>query len=353
MSELFGSVTPANSPIQPRPRPRDRLERGAGRWGRVPPLRSPTSLTAVPPSRSDIEAEITAADERRLNGDEENRADAAATVLRWLIGDDDHVPVRGKDRGALVGGFGDVVRSREQITDVLALAAEGRQRAAAQGRNIDTGADDRAFARQDADYLDGVMATLSWILGERAESPVTRAHSRELTTRDLKVERVHADDVIEQSRYPWMADRLPPLWYGEGVKFSINWLLGDSTAPPVDPAGRGPYGQDSELPAMLRAAQAKQRALLNVLVGLTASPWMSIRETTMVAHDPRWFLPRDSSLIPSRSQTTACFMVGSSSRAVGAVDEAAAAISVNPLHTGWEQSTRRRFWSAFRACSGS
>ena len=128
-------------------------------------------LTAVPPSRSDIEAEITAADERRLRGDEENRADAAATVLRWLIGDDDHVPVRGHDRGALVGGFGDVVRSREQITDFLALAAEGQQRAAAQSRNIDTDADDRAFARHDADYLDGVMATLSWILGERAEVP--------------------------------------------------------------------------------------------------------------------------------------------------------------------------------------
>ncbi len=63
------------------------------------------------------------------------------------------------------------------------------------------------------------MATLAWILGERAESPVTRAHARELTTRDLKMERVHAEDVIEQSRYPWMADRFPPLWYGEGVKF--------------------------------------------------------------------------------------------------------------------------------------
>jgi len=84
------------------------------------------------------------------------------------------------------------------------------------------------------------MTTLAWILGERAESPVIRAHARELTTRDLKMERVHAEDVIEQSRYPWMADRLPPLWYGEGVKFGINWLLGDSTAPPVDAAGRGP-----------------------------------------------------------------------------------------------------------------
>lgn len=218
-------------------------------------------MTAVPPGRSDIEAEITTADERRVHGDRQDRADAAATVLRWLIGEDDHVPVRGENRGALVGGFGDVVRSREQIADVLALAAEGQQRAAAQGRNIDACADDRAFARSSADYLDGVMAALSWILGERAGSPVTRAHARELTTRDLKMERAHADDVIEQSRYPWMAGRLPPPWYGEGVKFSINWLLGDAIAPPVDLAGHGPYSQDSELPAMLRSSKTRYRRL--------------------------------------------------------------------------------------------
>ena len=102
------------------------------------------------------------------------------------------------------------------------------------------------------------MATLAWVLGERADSPITRARSGELTTRALKMERVHAEDVIEQSRYPWMADRLPPLWYGEGVKFTITWLLGDWTAPPVDPAGRGPYGQDSGLPAVFRGAYTKQ-----------------------------------------------------------------------------------------------
>jgi hypothetical protein len=218
-------------------------------------------LTVVPPSRPEIEAEISAADERRLRGDKENRADAAATVLRWLIGDNDHVPVRDDNRGALVGGFGDVVRSREQIADILALAAEGQQRAAAQGRDLDASVNARAFARQDADYLGGVMATLAWILGERAGSPVARAHSRQLTTRDLKIERVRAEDVIKQSRYPWMADRLPPPWYGEGVKFTITWLLGDWTAPPVDPAGRGPYGKDSELPAMLRDAEARHRRL--------------------------------------------------------------------------------------------
>jgi hypothetical protein len=103
-------------------------------------------LTMAPPSRPDVEAEITVADERRYRGDQDKRADAAATILRWLIGDDDHVPVRGENRGELVGGFGDVVRSPEQIAATLALAAVGLLRAAAQGRDIDAGADDRAFA---------------------------------------------------------------------------------------------------------------------------------------------------------------------------------------------------------------
>jgi len=218
-------------------------------------------VTAMPPSRSDIEAEITAADERCWRGDQENRADAAAIVLRWLIGDDDQVPVSGDNPGQLVGGFGDVVRSPEQIAGTLALAAQGLRQAAAQSRDLDGGADARAYARQDVEYLEGVMATLAWTLGERADSPVTRARSGELTTRALKMERVHAEDVIEQSRYPWMADRLLPLWYGEGVKFTITWLLGDWTTPPVDLTGRGLYGQGSELPAMLRDAEIRLRRL--------------------------------------------------------------------------------------------
>jgi hypothetical protein len=213
--------------------------------------------TAVPPSHSDIEAEIAAADERRLRGDRENRADAAATILRWLIGDDDHVPVRGENRGELVGGFGDVVRSPGQMRDVLAVAVEGQRRAATGGRALNADPDARQFARQDAEYLDGVVATLAWALGERAETPMTHT-PHELVTRVLKTERVHAEDIVRQARNPWMADRLPSPWYGEGVKFSITWLLGDSTTPPVDPAGRGPYGQDSELPATLRDAQARR-----------------------------------------------------------------------------------------------
>jgi hypothetical protein len=195
--------------------------------------------TTVPPRRSDIEAEIAAADERCVRGDQDNRADAAATILRWLIGDDDHVPVRGENRGELVGGFGDIVRSQEEIVGVLALATEGQRRVPATGRDANADPADRQMVRQDADYLDGVVATLAWVLGERPESPITGIHPRELTTRDLKAERVHAEDIIEQARHPWMADRLPRPWYGEGVTLTITWLLGDSTSAPVDSAGCG------------------------------------------------------------------------------------------------------------------
>jgi hypothetical protein len=183
--------------------------------------------TAIPPTRSDIDSEITAADDRRQCGDRENRADAAATILRWLIGDDDHVPVRGQNRGELVGGFGDVVHSPHQIATVLAAAIGSRQRAATDAQDVNGASEDRRLAQRDAEYLDGVVATLAWVLGQQAESPITRARMGELATSDLKAERVHADDVIEQVRHPWMSDRLPPSTYGEGVKLTITWLLGD------------------------------------------------------------------------------------------------------------------------------
>jgi hypothetical protein len=132
--------------------------------------------------------------------------------------------------------------SRQAIAAILALAAQGQQRAAAHGSDADADLGSRRLAQQDADYLAGVAATLAWVLGERLEAPITRSRPLELTTRDLKSERVHAEDVIEQARNPGMIGQLPPPWYGEGVKLTITWLLGDSMAAPVDPAGRGPYG---------------------------------------------------------------------------------------------------------------
>ena len=185
--------------------------------------------TAAPPSRADIEAEIAAADERRLCGDRDNRADAAATILRWLIGEDERVPVRCENPGELVGGFGDIVRSREQIADLIATSANGQRQAAALSRDPGASPDQRQRADHDADYLSGVAATLSWVLGE-ARAPITGTRSK-LTTRDIKTERLHAEDLIDQAASPWMVGRTPSPWYGEGVRSTIAWLLGHGTTP--------------------------------------------------------------------------------------------------------------------------
>jgi hypothetical protein len=53
-----------------------------------------------------------------------------------------------------------------------------------------------------------------------------------LTQTELKAERLNAEDVSEQAEQPW-AHALPHREYGEGVKSTIDWLLGDSTIPPV------------------------------------------------------------------------------------------------------------------------
>ena len=187
-------------------------------------------LTAIPPRRAEIEAELTEADQRRVLGTREGRADAAATVLRWLLGMDDHVPVRCANPGELVGGFGDIVRSRKQMADVVVLARAAHEAAAT--RSLDTGAapGEREHARREADYLDGMLMTIPWVLGERAETPITHAQV-ETTTITLKRERLHAEDAIEQRGDQRSANR-PSRFYGEAVQSTVSWLLGDSTVPP-------------------------------------------------------------------------------------------------------------------------
>lgn len=190
-------------------------------------------MTALPPSRSEIENEIAAADARRLRGDRDNRADAAASVFRWLVGTDDHVPVQDDGRVALVGGFSEIVRSPEQIRKVLALATERQLPVAVGAKDTYANPGDRQRAQQESDYLDGVSATLLWILGNRSEAPISRSRSCQRTVRDLKTERVCARDVIEEVRRPWILNHFLPSWYGVGVEKAINWLLADSTIPPV------------------------------------------------------------------------------------------------------------------------
>jgi hypothetical protein len=138
-----------------------------------------------------------------------------------------------------------VIRTVRQRVSLVAVAREGRLRAIERSRDLSTDADSRLSAQQDADYLDadyltGVIATLAWAFGYETATPVTNHRSADVTTRALKAERLHAHDVIEQAANLWMADRLPSMYYGEGVKLTLDWLLGDTTAQPVTPVGRGP-----------------------------------------------------------------------------------------------------------------
>ena len=191
--------------------------------------------TAAPPTRSEIDAEIAEADRRQFSGSRENRADAAATVLRWLIGHDDHVPVRGPNPGALVGGSGGVIRTRQQIAQALHQVTEAQQRATVANLDLHLAPAARRHARQRVAYLQSVAATLAWVLGYCDEAPVSHARASELTTKDLKKERVHAEDLIQQAAQSCAALDQPPSEYGVGVKLGIAWLLGDTTMLPAAP----------------------------------------------------------------------------------------------------------------------
>jgi hypothetical protein len=70
------------------------------------------------------------------------------------------------------------------------------------------------------------------------------------TTYDLIYEDAAADDVMLQGRpggSPVDPLAYPPPQYGEGIQAAIRWLRGEATTPPVDSAGRSPYGVDLEL----------------------------------------------------------------------------------------------------------
>lgn len=205
--------------------------RGARTWawalGETPTAPVTGRQTQAPPAIGDIESEIAAS---RAEG----QADIAATILGWLIGADDHLPIRDQNRGDLVGGTAGVIRSASQTTDLADLAHEAQLQAAERSRDLDADADSRLSGQQDADYLAGVIATLAWATGQRSETPVSQRQCADLSTRTLKTERLRARDVIDQAASPWVADRLPPGSYGEGVRRTIDWLLGDATAWPAD-----------------------------------------------------------------------------------------------------------------------
>jgi hypothetical protein len=113
-----------------------------------------------------------------------------------------------------------VVGSRKQIADILALAA----RASAKSRARWTSAVIQVVvsSRNETAPTSMVIATLTWVLGERAEGPITGASCGGLTTSKLKRERIRADALIEQARFHQVTDLWYSPCYSEGVKTSIT-----------------------------------------------------------------------------------------------------------------------------------
>jgi hypothetical protein len=190
-------------------------------------------VTSAPPDRSEIQAEIAAADDRRLRGDQEDRADGAAIILRWLAAPTITSQSAAPRPGELVGGFGDVVRSHRQLADIAALATQAHRAVTAKSRDIENRPGERERARQEADYLDGAMATLAWVSGERTAAPISHGQHADKTAKVLKRERIYAEDAIEHAGDRRASGSLPSRWYGAGVKATIAWLLGDSINVPV------------------------------------------------------------------------------------------------------------------------
>ncbi len=202
----------------------DGESRSARAWswalGETPIAPVTDRVTVVPPSRADIEVEIGQAEERRLRGDREHRADGAATLLRWLIGEDDHLPVRGPNRGELVGGFGGVVRSPAEIADLIGKTSRSTCQPNDSTANV---------SLSDSDNRGGFTATLIWVLSRDTRAPISGELIPRPTTHDLKVERLGARDMIER-RYELYNSGLSSN-YCLGVKRAVDWLLGDSPHP--------------------------------------------------------------------------------------------------------------------------
>jgi hypothetical protein len=90
----------------------------------------------------------------------------------------------------------------------------------------------------------GVCDLLSWVLGDRPDSPLCGRIVGLPTVYDLTYEETAAEDVIAQSRpggIPADPRRYPPPQYGEAVQANISWLRGESSTLPVGSCGEAPY----------------------------------------------------------------------------------------------------------------
>jgi hypothetical protein len=94
-----------------------------------------------------------------------------------------------------------------------------------------------------AAWQGGVHDLLSWVIGDRPDSPLCARVVGLPTVYDLTYEETAAEDVIAQARpggIPADSRRYPPPQYGEAIQATITWLRGETTIPPVGSYGESP-----------------------------------------------------------------------------------------------------------------
>lgn len=216
---------------------------------------SPVTLAVAsgrPPSREEIAAESSARPEGSTAppGVPTDRCDQLGevrSILRWLIGEADEIPVDDDNRGRLVGARDDYARTDQEIREVRARAACGLE-SCDLPEHMDSAEVRNPWhwdpAWMNASWLRGVRDLLHWVLGERSTSPLGHRVIGMPAPLDVDCEDVATDNVILQGRPggPLVdPEAYPPPQYGEAVQATIRWLRGGITTPPVDHRGRGPY----------------------------------------------------------------------------------------------------------------
>jgi len=233
----------------------------AWQWALTGTRPSPVTLSLAPgrpPSGAEILAEADAEPEgstapRGVPADFRDQLRETRRVLAWLAGGSDEIPVDADTRGRFIGARGDYARTDDDIRQVREHALRGL--AACDLPEPMSAAEARHPWRWDAGWMNaawlrGVRDLLQWVLGECPASPLCGRTARQPTTYDLIYEDAAADDVVLQGRPGGgVVDprAYPPPQYGEGIQATVRWLRGEATTPPVDSAGRGPYGIDHEL----------------------------------------------------------------------------------------------------------
>jgi hypothetical protein len=224
-------------------------------WALTGTRPSPVTLSLAPgrpPTHAEILAEAAAEPEGSrapagVPADFRDQLRQTRSILGWLAGRSDEIPVDDENRGRLIGARGGYARTDDDIRRVCDYALLGLK--AGDLPDVMSPAEARhpwrwGAAWVNAAWLRGVRDLLAWVLGERDAAPLCGRAGGLPTTYDLTYEQAAAGPVVMQGRpggIPVDPAAYPPPQYGEAIQAAIAWLRGETTAAPVTKDGHGRY----------------------------------------------------------------------------------------------------------------